>query len=179
LGNSLQDQLLKAGLVDQKKVNRQKKAKQQKEKQQRHAKQKSVDESKQRAQQAMQQNAQRDRELNRQRQDAANQKAISAQIRQLVEMNAVSIEEGDTAYNFTDDSKVQRIHVTELVHSQLVRGQLAIVKIDGMYQLVPAGVAEKIAQRDEGTVIVCNQSDEAEDSDDPYAEYKVPDDLMW
>ena len=179
MGNSLQDQMLKAGLVDQKKVNRQKKAKQQKEKQQRHAKQKSVDESKLRAQQVMQQNAERDRELNRQRQEAANQKAIAAQIRQLVELNAISSEEGEMVYNFTDDNKVQRIHVTDVMHGQLSRGQLAVVKIDGKYQLVPAGVADKIAQRDETMVIVCNQSDEAEDPDDPYAEFKVPDDLMW
>ena len=70
--------------------------------------------------------------------------------------------------------------MTDKLHSQLSRGRLAIVKLAESYQLVPAGVAEKIGLRDAAYVIVQNQVEtEADEDDDPYAEFKVPDDLMW
>ncbi|OOZ37857.1 DUF2058 domain-containing protein [Solemya velesiana gill symbiont] len=179
MGSSLQDQLLKAGLTDQKKVNKAKKAKQQKEKAQRHSKQKQVDESTRRAREIAAEAAQRDRELNRQKQQSAEAKAIAAQVRQLIEMNRLSLDEGEQAYNFSDGNKVQRIHVTEAIHRQLSRGRLAIVKLDGRYEVVPAGAAEKIGDRSAESVIVCNEPETEDDSDDPYADFKIPDDLMW
>ncbi|MES9873805.1 MAG: DUF2058 domain-containing protein [Candidatus Sedimenticola sp. PURPLELP] len=179
MGNALQDQLLKAGLVDQKKVNKAKKAKQQKEKSQRHSKQKKVDESTQRAQEAAAEAARRDRDLNREKQLAAEEKAIAAQVRQLIEMNRLTLDEGDQAYNFTDDNKVRRVHVSDEIHKQLTKGRLAIVKLGQQYEVVPAGAAEKIMLRSQESVIVCNKPESQDDSDDPYADFKVPDDLMW
>jgi uncharacterized protein YaiL (DUF2058 family) len=41
-------------------------------------------------------------------------------------------------------------------------------------------VARKIAERDPETVIELNQQDDsASAEDDPYADYKIPDDLTW
>ncbi len=179
MANSLHEQLLKAGLVDEKKVNKAKKAKQRKEKEQRHNKQKQEDEATRLAKQAKARDAQRDRELNQKKHAEAQRRAITAQIRQLVEMNRLSLEDGEIAYNFTDTSKVQRIFVTEKLLGQLSRGHLAIVKLDERYEVVPAGVAEKISLRDPAYVIVRNEPDTGDDADDPYADFKVPDDLMW
>jgi uncharacterized protein YaiL (DUF2058 family) len=74
--------------------------------------------------------------------------------------------------------------VTKRHQDHLVNGQLAIVKLDGKYELVPTAVAQKIRMRDPSTVIVCNDAVEGslpdtEDTDDPYANYKIPDDLNW
>ncbi|MCU7904385.1 MAG: DUF2058 domain-containing protein [Candidatus Thiodiazotropha sp. (ex Epidulcina cf. delphinae)] len=181
MANSLHDQLLKAGLVDEKKVHKAKKAKQRKEKAQRHAKhkQKPEDEAARLARLAKGRDAERDRQLNRNKQEAANRKAITAQIRQLVEMNQLSLEGGEIAYHFSDAGKVQRIFVTEKLHRQLSSGRLAIVKPDDRYEVVPAGVAEKIGSRDAACVIVQNKTEGTDDTDDPYADFKVPDDLMW
>ncbi|MCU7922305.1 MAG: DUF2058 domain-containing protein [Candidatus Thiodiazotropha sp. (ex Dulcina madagascariensis)] len=179
MANSLHDQLLKAGLVDEKKVNKAKKAKQRKEKAQRHAKQKPEDEAARLARLAKVRDAERDRQLNREKQEAANRKAITAQIRQLVEMNRLSLEEGEVAYHFSDAGKVQRLFVAEKPHRQLSSGRLAIVKLDNRYEIVPGGVAEKISLRDTACVIVLNKTEGSDDTDDPYADFKVPDDLMW
>lgn len=179
LANSLHEQLLKAGLIDEKKVNKAKKAKQRKEKEQRHSKHKLEDEAARLARLAKTRDAERDRELNRKKNEEAKDKAIAAQIRQLVEMNHLSLEDGEIAYNFSDAGKVQRVYVTQKLHGQLSRGQLAIVKLDNRYELVPAGVAEKISLRDVTCVIVHNEVENRDDADDPYADFKVPDDLIW
>lgn len=179
MANSLHEQLLKAGLVDEKKVNKAKKAKQRKEKEQRHKKEKIEDEATRLARQAKARDAQRDRELNRKKQEEAQRRAVTAQIRQLVELNQLDLQDGEIAYHFSDSGKVQKIYVTEKHHGQLSRGNLAIVKLDERYQVVPAGVAEKISLRDTAYIIVRNEPDSEDDADDPYADFKVPDDLMW
>ncbi len=180
MGSSLFDQLKKTGLVDDKKAHQAKKEKQKQAKQQKGKKAKPLAESKLRAQQALAEKVARDRELNQRRKQAAEQIAIAAQIKQLIQMNRIEDYEGEIGYNFTDGNKVQRIHVTEKLQSQLVRGRLAIVKLGDGYELVPARVAEKIELRDSSCVILCNEVQSHEsDEDDPYADFQVPDDLMW
>ena len=45
---------------------------------------------------------------------------------------------------------------------------------------MPAPVARKIAERDAAAVIELNDSNKsASAEDDPYADYQVPDDLIW
>jgi uncharacterized protein YaiL (DUF2058 family) len=176
---SLQDQLLKAGLIDDKKANKIKKNKHKQTKQKQKNKIETTDEAKLAAQQTQAEKAQRDRQLNQQRKAEAERKAIAAQVRQLVEMNRQPRDEGDITYSFTDGTLVKRIPVSEIQLKQLSNGRLCIIKLDGQYELIPTLVAEKIQLRDESTQILSNQSTETPDEDDPYADFQVPDDLMW
>lgn len=178
---SLQDQLLKAGLVDKKKAQKVNKTKQKQAKLKRKNKVETVDEARLAAEKAHAEKVERDRQLNLQRKQEAEQKAITAQIRQLIEMNRQEKGAGDIAYNFTDGSKVTHIYVDERQQRQLANGHLAIVSLDGQYEIVPSSVSDKIALRDEGYLVYCNRGkqEEAVDEDDPYAEFQVPDDLMW
>lgn len=181
MGNALQEQLLKAGLVDKNQANRAKNAKHKKMKQQRSNNQAVVDEAKLLAEKAIQEKSQRDRELNRQRNEKAQQKAIIAQIKQLIKVNKLSKGNGDDlAYNFEDNKSVKRIYVTQDSHDAIAQGKLAIVKLDGQYEIVPAPVADKIKLRDESYIILRNDpSQQDEETDDFYADYEIPDDLMW
>ena len=98
--------------------------------------------------------------------------------KQLIEMNCLSEYEGDIAHNFTDNKVVRKIYLSEAVHKQLSRGRVAIVKLNGGYKLVPTAVAEKIRLRDEDCIIQRGEPQQS-DEDDFYADYEVPDDLMW
>ena len=106
--------------------------------------------------------------------------AIVAQIRQLIETSRAKDTEGEVVYNFTDGNVVKRLYVSELVHKHITAGRLAIARLDDNYELVPTAVAEKIKQRDAQYIIESAQTSEVEQNeDDPYADYKIPDDLMW
>lgn len=176
---SLQDQLLKSGLINEKKANKIKKTKHKQVKQKLKNKIETVDEAKVAAQKQQAEKVERDRQLNQQRKAEAEQKAMVAQVRQLVEMNRQPADRGDIAYSFTDGSLVRRIHVTASQHKQLSNGRLCIIQLDEQYELIPSLVAEKIQQRDATTQILSNQPTETPDEDDPYADFQVPDDLMW
>lgn len=73
-----------------------------------------------------------------------------------------------------------------MTQSQLIKGRLAIARLtaesgnDSEYAIIPAVVADKIAQRDASYIVLnCELSREAKDEDDPYADFVIPDDLMW
>ncbi len=177
---SLQDQLLNAGLVDKKKAQASKKAKNKQKYQQTKGKQQGTDEARLLAEQARAEQAERSRALNRQQQQEAEQKAIQAQIRQLISLNRIDRSRGETAYQFADANKVQSIYVTDKLQQQLADGIIAIVRLDEGYELIPRQVIDKITQRDASCLVVLNDGNEPQTAaDDPYADFQVPDDLMW
>ena len=176
---SLQDQLLKAGLADQKKAKaiRNEKHKQRKQQPKGTA---QVNETENRARQAREEKAEHDRQLNLKRQQEADKKAIRAQIRQLVETNRLDRSRGETSYQFVHDKKIKKLYVDDMMADQLSRGRLAIVFVNDQYEIVAEGVARKIIERDELAVVALHDRKEDDlGDDDPYAGYEIPDDLMW
>ena len=179
MANAFQDQLLKAGLVSKDKLNKANKSKHKQAKQQAKNAVTDADQRKREIKQAALLKAEHDRQLNRQKVEEDKKKAIAAQIRQLMEMNRISTDEGGAVYNFEDDKKIKQVYVTEDMRKQIVNGRLAIVRLDNKYEIVPRLVADKIMQRDASIVVLCNEATQASEEQDEYADYKVPDDLMW
>ena len=74
----------------------------------------------------------------------------------------------------------RRHHISGDQRAQLAAGKLGLVQFDGQYHLRPVSIArqlhEKIPQR---TWVPQADADQAADADDPYADFQVPDDLMW
>lgn len=186
---SLQDQLLKAGMVDEKKakkIQKQQRKDAKAQKQQAKGQQPQESESKQLARKVQAERAAKDKEINRQRELAAEEKAIAAQIKQLINTNKIARPKGnddsDISYQFSHGKKIKKVYVSPALQQQLINGVICIVANGKQYELVPAVIAEKIKQRDEKAVLVhnaANTSGDAPDEEDPYADYQIPDDLMW
>ena len=186
--SSLQDQLLKAGLVDESKLKQAAREKNRNSKQARKSKGKASRNqdpaAKTDAQKRQEQRVARDRELNDKRGRALEQKAIAAQVKQLIEANKVDRSKGDIPYSFVYRNKVKKMYIGETEKNLLAAGKLAIVTLvinhEGRrFELVPPEVAQKIAARDAEAVIDLGAADDGGDDDDPYADYKIPDDLTW
>jgi len=179
MNNPFQDQLLKAGLVTKKQVQKVQQDKKRKNKQQHSKKEKAVDETKLKAQQAAQEKAKRDRELNKKKENQARQKAISIEINQLIENNCLARDEScEIIYNFEHNKKVKRIYVDAEMKQQIITGKVGIARIEGRYELVPKVIAEKIQQRNDKRIVIFD-AQESVDDNDAYSEYQVPDDLEW
>jgi len=176
---SLKDQLLNAGLIDKKKA-KQLKQELRKEAKVRQKGQVPLDDNKEQVKRNLLEKVERDRQLNKQQQDVVERKAIQAQISQLITMNRIKRESGDIAYQFTDGTRIKKIYVTEQLQKDLVNGRLAIAKLGNEFELLPSSAAEKIRQRDPQVIVLLNTYEvTGVDEDDPYAEYQIPDDLMW
>ena len=155
---TLQEQMLKAGLVTSKKMAK------------------------------VQRTAKKSRVQAREAREAVeeNKKAQLERDKQLIEMNKIDISKGNIDFNFTDNNFIKKIAVDKLTQAQLISGRLAIARLAGdndgesQYAIIPASVADKIAQRDASSIVLNSAlSAEEQDEDDPYADFKVPDDLMW
>ena len=125
------------------------------------------------AKQAQLAKAARDQELSRQQKEQADKKTRHAQIEQLIEQNRLPRAQTDERYNFVDGNKIRRIPADHLVRERLSRGEIAIVRRHGGYELVPAETAARIRERDESAVIGCGLAPDAANTDG------VPEDLMW
>jgi uncharacterized protein YaiL (DUF2058 family) len=182
MAGSLQDQLLNAGLSDTKKA---RKLAKEKRKQQRSALKSRVepqDEVKVAAQRARDEKVARDRALNQARNEEAERKAVEAQVLQLIENHKLDRRGGEIGFNFTSDQKIKKLYVTAMQQKLLAAGSVAIAHIDGRFELVPAQVASKIAERDAQRVIFCVQETAQalpDEERDWYKDYEIPDDLMW
>lgn len=175
---TLQEQMLKAGLVSSKKMAKVQRTAKKSRAQAREARE-AVEENK-KAQ------LERDKQLSEQQKQAVLAKEFRAQVKQLIEMNRITVAKGNITFNFTDGNLIKKIEVDKQTQTQLINGRLAIARLvinakgDCDYAIIPAVVADKIAQRDADSIVLNSAlSQEEQDEDDPYADFKIPDDLMW
>lgn len=181
---SLQDQLRKAGMVDDKKAKKLSKEKRKQQNLAKHSGEKTeTDRVKEAAAEALAERVARDKALAAERNQREEKKQIGYQINQLISTNKIDKGKGDISFQFQDDKKIKKIYVTNVHQHQLSVGILAIAELDESYELIPAVVARKIIERDESRIKFLNdskvESDDVSEEDDPYADYQIPDDLMW
>ena len=188
MAGSLSDQLLKAGLVDQKKAKKARHEVRKNRKQARQGKAVTADTGGEALEQSVEAQrrakAERDRELNRERNAEAQRLAMANEVRQLITGNRVAREPGDVRFNFQDGSVIRTLHLSASQRDALVAGSLAIAALDDGYELVPGPVAARLSQRQPESVKYFETSSKREPTegageDDPYAGYEVPDDLQW
>ncbi|MCS5881237.1 DUF2058 domain-containing protein [Klebsiella variicola subsp. variicola] len=175
---TLQEQMLKAGLVSSKKMAKVQRTAKKSRVQAREARE-AVEENKKLSWSAISSSASSKKQ-------AVLAKEYKAQVKQLIEMNRITVARGDIGFNFTDNNLIKKIMVDKTTQTQLINGRLAIARLavdnkpEGEYAIIPAVVAEKIAQRDASSIVLHSAlSQDEQDEDDPYADFKVPDDLMW
>ncbi|MFQ6370956.1 DUF2058 domain-containing protein [Shewanella sp. YIC-542] len=181
MANALQEQLLKAGLTSKQKV---KDVKTQKK---RNRKANIDDGSSALKQQIMAQKAeqaQRDKALNEQRFAEATEKGLVRGLITEVKTRAVSLPaDGDLKFNYTLNNKIYPVYLTARLQQQLLSGKLGIVRLEDHSYLVPHKLAERVNLLVPEWVGYLWQptaeTTDTVDEDDPYADYVIPDDLMW
>ncbi|ASF14415.1 DUF2058 domain-containing protein [Shewanella xiamenensis] len=180
MANALQEQLLKAGLASKQKV-RDVKTQKRRDKKARVDDGSSALKLEIAEQKRLQ--AEKDKALNEQRFAEATARG---QVRGLVsEFTQFAIKipsHAEIKFNYTLDNKIYSVYIDEKIQSELLKGQLGIVRYEDKSYLVPHKLAERVNllvpqwcgylwQQDAGKAV--------EVEDDPYADYAIPDDLMW
>ena len=177
--NPLQEQLLKAGLVDKTKAAQVVREQAKKHK----GKAPAAPSAEQVAAQRLQaEKAERDRAIAAERNAQARAHEAQAQIRQIVEAHKVK-REGEIAYRFTDGNAIRSVLVNEPLRAQLAAGTLVIVRHGEGYELLPRAAADKVAERDAAMIVLDHgraETGSGDGADDEYyKQFEVPDDLIW
>ena len=179
--NPLQDQLLKAGLVNKAKVNQV--AREQNKQKLGKAPPAPPREDAVDAARLQAERAERDRALAAERNAQARAAELRAQVRQIIDTHKVK-RSGEIDYRFTHDNAIRSVLVNESLRSQLASGALVIAALDDRYELLPRAAAEKIRERDASVIVLDHAQPSAADApasedDAYYAQFQVPDDLVW
>ncbi len=180
MANALQEQLLKAGLTSKQKV------RDVKTKKHRNRKQNIDDGSsalKKEIEQKRLDQASKDKALNEKRFAEAMEKG---QVRSLItEFNKFAISMPTSAeikFNYTLNNKIHSVYLNEDFQKQILIGKLGIVRHDEKTFVVPFKLAERVKLLVPewcGYLATADDIDESIEENDPYADYAIPDDLMW
>lgn len=185
MSKSLLDQLNKLGLVNEQQVKMEKNQKHKAAKKKTKNIKNNDADKKSLSEEVKEKKLAKDKELNAKKALIQKKHEAAAQISQIIETYKIDHSQGDIRFNFSDGGKVQRLYITTEHHHLLSKGKLAIIKFEKMYSLVPFEAAEKILQRDAAAVVFINNASANEkvntskEEEDPYADYQIPDDLMW
>jgi len=185
MAQSLRDQMLKMGLVDKKQASQAKKSTYKKNKEEDKGRIQAPDENKIHARQALEEKKKQARQANEKQQQELKKNDEMARIRQLISSNLLPLKDGTIVYRFTDNTKIASILLpTKEMVDELSHGRLAIVRDKGSYGVVPSTLVEKIQASWPALIVVHNVSpqnteQDSENTDDPYAAYTIPDDLVW
>ncbi|MEW9625846.1 DUF2058 domain-containing protein [Rhodanobacter geophilus] len=178
--NPLQEQLLKAGLV-----NKAKAAQAVREQAAKHRGKAPVapGAGQLEAERLQAEKAERDRMLAAEGNARRRADEARAQARQIVETHKLK-REGEIAYRFADGNAIKSVLVNEALRTQLASGALVIVRHGEGYELLPRAAAGKVRERDADLVVLdhgCAQAGSGgSDADDEYyRRFEVPDDLVW
>ncbi|HJF28974.1 DUF2058 domain-containing protein [Acinetobacter bohemicus] len=175
--NALQAQLLKAGLVDNKKAKKL-------SKQAVHEKRtgdSSEAEIKAKIAQDQQEKLAKDQAIERAKKAQLQEKELQAAIIQMINQHKIRDTDGEISYQFIDNDKIKKVYINQQIYNALVAGSLVIARDNTQYAFLPKALAERINAKMEGFILVNNseKNEKITDEEDPYAAYVIPDDLMW
>ena len=177
--NPLQEQLLKAGLVNKTKVA---KVVRDQVKQREGKKPPSASAEQIQVQQQQMERAERDRALAAERKQQVQTRELRAQVNQIIAAHKLK-QEGDSDYRFTDGTLIKSMLVNDALRSQLAKGALVIVRDGDGYALLPRAAADRIIERDSSWIVLDHAhsqvSTETDPDDEYYKQFEVPDDLIW
>lgn len=177
--NPLQEQLIKAGLAKKSKV-----AAVAREQLKQAKAGSGPSEIALEAERARADKAERDRALEAERKAQARIAELRAQARQIIRDKQLP-RSGELDYRFTADGAIRTLLVDDDQRRKLASGALVIARSGDGYALLPRAAGQQVRERDADCIVLDHgqasdaASDTSSEDDAYYAQFQVPDDLMW
>lgn len=184
--NPLQEQLLKAGLVNKNKVDQVARAQQKARDGKAPKPEVGVDADAVDAAKLAAERAERDRQLEAQRRAEREAAERGAQLRQIIEAHRVKPGD-DLDYRFSDGAVIRSLRIGSAQRDPLARGALAIARHGEGFALVPRETAQRLRELDPTSLVVDHSGSARDFGETPaagsdeefYSRFQVPDDLQW
>lgn len=103
-------------------------------------------------------------------------------LRELIGGYRQNAEGADLPLHFPRGKRIKKIHVTEEQRRRLLGGELAVIGFEGGHFIVAAKVVDELRALDAELFVHHVEPGDAApagEADPDYAEYQVPDDLVW
>jgi uncharacterized protein YaiL (DUF2058 family) len=183
---SLQDQLLKSGLVSEEQLKKSKsnarKQNKRKPKQSKATRAKpAVSDASRAAGAASAERRSRDRALNQARNAERDRRTRLGQLRAVLDEHRMNGAEGEIKHFYQSGKKIKQIWVDKQQQQGLIDGKLFVAVLEGRGHLLKRELEARLLKIDpeQQDIRIVNADSGAAGSDDAYADHPVPDDLMW
>ena len=178
---SLQEQLMKSGLINKQKAKQAQTEKRRKAKQKKKKGAVEVSEIQLSINEQKQLQKNQDLEKNRKTQAELDARSAHGKLIQMIAQHCEKNYQGEIDYHFTYDNKVKRIAVNEKIQQGLIRGMLAICVLNEEFYLINKEASAILADIDQSVLVALHDKVEplVSEEEDPYAEFAIPDDLIW
>ena len=124
--------------------------------------------------------AQLDADRNKVIQEKIELKSEHGKVKQMIQQRHITDVAGELSFNYVLDNKVKTLSVDQPSYNALTKGQIGLCVLEGKSYVMPGIAIDKIRAVDEAYVLVLNENTSTEvEEDDPYADFQIPDDLMW
>lgn len=116
----------------------------------------------------------------RKQEEAKLKRELKQSVQELLKDKAQNMESAEHVRHFEYNGKIRRVYVTPEQLSDLNKGVLGLVQLDGRYLIVNADIADQVKLL-LPSIVALQIDPNAPASDDPYSDplYQVPDDLVW
>ena len=178
--NPLQEQLLKAGLAKKSKVAEAARA----QEKARHGKGPAESADIQReAERVRLEKIERDRALAAEQKARARAGELLAQARQIIQDKKLP-RTGESEYRFNADGAIRTLLIDADQRKQLASGAIVVARLGERYELLPRRAGDQVRERAPDLIVLDHgqpgDAPATSDEDDAYyAQFKVPDDLVW
>ncbi|WP_290890823.1 DUF2058 domain-containing protein [Arenimonas sp.] len=177
--NPLQEQLLKAGLAKKSKVAEAARA----QEKARHGKGPAESAEIQReAERVRLEKVERDRALAADQKAKARANELMAQARQIIQDKKLP-RAGESEYRFTADGAIRTLLIDAEQRKQLASGAIVVARLGERYELLPRRAGDQVRERAPDLIVLDHgqpgDATAADEDDAYYAQFKVPDDLVW
>ncbi|MCG6201327.1 DUF2058 domain-containing protein [Psychromonas antarctica] len=178
---SLQEQLMKSGLINKQKAQQAQTEKRRNAKQKKKKGTVEVSDVQVIINSQKEIQKQQDLEKNRQTQAELDARAAHAKLIQMIAQHCEKNYQGEIDYHFTYANKVKRIAINAKTQYSLINGMLAICVLNDAFYLINKEAVAKLTEIDPSVLVALHEKVELSDieEDDPYAEFAIPDDLIW
>lgn len=179
--SSLQDQLMKSGLINKQKAKQAQTEKRRKAKQKKKKGKVEISDVQISINEQKEQQKQQDLDSNKKTQEELDLRAAHGKLIQMIAQHCEKNYQGEIDYHFTYDNKVKRIAVNDNTQQGLTNGSLAICVLNEEFYLINKEAATKLSEIDASVLVSLHEkvTISASEEQDPYAEFAIPDDLMW
>ncbi|MCK5819406.1 MAG: DUF2058 domain-containing protein [Psychromonas sp.] len=178
---SLQNQLMKLGLINAQKAKQAQTEKRRKAKQKKKKGTVEVSDVQVSINQQKEQQQQQDLLQNKATQGDLEARSEHGKLIQMIAQHCEKDYQGEIDYHFTYESKIKLIAINDNTQKKLMNGQLSICVLNDAFYLINKEASKQLIKIDESVLVALHDKVDLSkvEEDDPYAEFSVPDDLIW
>ncbi len=115
--------------------------------------------------------------------ELAQKRELKAKIKKLIDDNSITEFTGELTFNYVVGERVRQVFVSQEYLDKISAGDLAITRLNRQTHLVTPDVAQQLIDLNPQWLVVVNDPNQEQPQvsgeEDPYADYKVPDDMHW